>query len=166
MPLNLALAKMKYVLLLILMAPHWANGEMFIEAQNKTSGRSAILEENGSSAWLYLTRDTGRGVEKDAFVFSPIPPAKELNKASIKAGNPPVLVEAIASATAVIDSPQEQDFELVWSKNGESIAVLYEGAPISMIVESEKRGFSKALVKSSPFGHPWDQDLFESEFGE
>jgi hypothetical protein len=155
---------MKYLLFLILLMPQVAMAEIFIEEKNTVSGRFAILEENGSSAWLYLTPSSGKGIEKDAFVYSPIEPHKELDKKSIEDGNPPVLIEGVASDTAVIKNVKKENISFSWSKNGESVVVLFNGNPIAMILESTKQSYSKALKKASFFGSPWDQELYNKVF--
>ncbi len=138
--------------------------ELFKDECHPVSGRCAILEDNGSSAWLYLTPKSGEGIEKNAFVYSPIEPADELNKEELAKGNPPILYKKIASEDAIINSAIESDFYFKWSSNGESIAVLYKDKPIAMIHEEHLRGFSNALIQKSGFGVPWNQGVYSSTF--
>lgn len=136
----------------------------FVEDCHPTSTRCAILEDNGSSAWLYLTPAGGEGIEKDAFAYSPVRPHEELDREAIEAGNPPILIRKYASERAVIESPEEHSFRLVWSSDGESVALLYKGDPIAMVVSGYEKGFSVALVSKSGFGQAWDQSVYETAF--
>ena len=138
--------------------------EVLKDECHPVSARSVILEDNGNSAWLYLTLKSGEGIEKDAFAYSPIEPIEELNKEELAKGNPPTLYRKIASEYAVINSAKETDFYFKWSTDGESIAVLYKNKPIAMIHKEHKRGFSNALTQASSFGEPWNQKVYSSEF--
>lgn len=138
--------------------------ELFKDECHPVSGRCVILEDNGSSAWLYLTPKSGVGIEKDAFAYSSIEPADELNKEELAKGSPPKLYKKIASENAVINSAKESDFSFKWSPNGESVVVLYKDTPIAMIHEEHQRGFSNALSQESGFGEPWNQKVYSSEF--
>lgn len=138
--------------------------EIFIEQRNKISGRFAILEENGTSAWLYLTPKSGKGIDRDAFVFSPIEPAEKLNIDEIKNGNTPILTKKFASDSAVIKDITESEISFEWSKDGHSVAVLYKNKPIAFIDSVHKSSFSKALKKEGFFGKPWNQDTYNEIF--
>lgn len=137
---------------------------LFMDEFHPRSGRCVILEDNGSSAWLYLTSKEGKGIEKDAFAYSPIKPMDELNKAEIASGSPPVLIKRIASSEAVIEAIEEKKFEFKWSTTGESVALIYKNKPFAMIHAEFPRGFSRALTKESGFGNPWNQDAYIREF--
>jgi len=155
---------MRYLFLLLLLSTGNCMAELFKDECHPVSGRCVILEDNGSSAWLYMTPKSGEGIENVAFAYSPIEPADELNKEEIAKGNPPALFKKLASDNAVIYSTKESEFSFKWSLNGESIALLYKDNPIAMIYEGNQRGFSKALSQKSIFGEPWSQDVYSSEF--
>ncbi|MEM7344495.1 MAG: hypothetical protein AAF485_09635 [Chloroflexota bacterium] len=139
---------------------------LFLENKSPLSQRFVILEDNGTSAWLYLTPASGIGIEKDVLVYSPIEPLDQLNKEDIQAGNPPILIKSAASEAAVIPETNADDFYVVWSQDGESVAVIYKNAPIAMIISTEKYGYSKSLSKASFFGNPWDEARYQSIFGQ
>lgn len=138
--------------------------EIFIEQRNHTSGRFAIIEENGTSAWLYLTPTSGRGIDRDAFIYSPIEPADKLNIEDIKNGDTPILTKSIASESAVITSIGEAELSFKWSQDGHSVAVVYKNDVIAFISGTEKNSYSKALLKESFFGKPWDQNVYQATF--
>ena len=137
---------------------------IYIEEKNLISCRVAILEDNGTSAWLYLSPPSGKGIEKDAFAYSPIEPLEELNKSEIENGEAPKLIKNLATPSSVIIGAVEADFCLKWSKNGESVVLLHKGEAISTIYQNYKSGYSKSLSKASLFGNPWDNALYESVF--
>ncbi len=138
--------------------------ELFIQDHNSNSGRVVTFEEDGSGAWLYLSSKSGNEIESDAFAYSIIPPLNELNKEEIKKGKPPILFKAIASDNAVLLNVKAKDIAFVWSKNGNSVALLHFNKPIAMILHGERFGYSKALIKDSPFGNVWNADKYDSKF--
>lgn len=140
--------------------------DLFKSECNEVSGRCAVIEDNGSSSWLYLTPKGGQGIDKDAFIYSPISPHKTLDRDWIEAGNPPILSEEYASEFAVIKTPDEKEVILEWSEDGESVAVKIRGEVIAMIASGHERGYSKSLVSSSGFGNPWNSRLYNSIFRE
>ena len=108
------------ILYLILLFPGLVMAEdIFITDNNPTTKRWAILEDNGNSAWLYLTKPATQQPEKDAFVYSPVQPIEELNIEEIKEkGTPPILTKALATASSVILNAQSGDFSFNWSQLG------------------------------------------------
>ena len=140
-------------------------GRLFLDSHNPKSNRFAILEDNGSSCWLYLTETGSQRPEKDCFVYSPVEPAQKLNMDAVReSGDPPILTKEVASATAVLRDPLAEEFSIVWATDGESVAVVRREEPVAMIVRDEKRGYSKALAKSSFFGEPWEESTYARYF--
>ena len=137
---------------------------LFIDSQHPVSERWAILEDNGKSCWLYLTVPQEPRPERDCFVYSPVPPVEQLDVEAMKQGSPPTLTKEIATPQAMISGPSESDFELRWSSDGNSVAVIYQQTPIAMIVQGQKSGLSRALSKESPFGVPWDDEVYNATF--
>ena len=136
---------------------------VFIESHNSVTNKKAILEDNDRSCWLYLIDSNGQ-IERDTFVYSPIEPNETLDKEKIQNGMPPELITSLASSEAILKNSQEEDFELKWSNDGNSIFVLHNKVPITMLLTTHKYGFSKALKVKSGFGHPWDKELFKDYF--
>jgi len=138
--------------------------EIFITDHNTSTKRWAILEDNGNSAWLYLTKPGTQQPEKDAFVYSPVQLVEELNISDIKQGLPPMLTSELATRSAIILNPKAIEFGIKWSDDGESVAVTYKNIPISMIVRESERGYSTSLSRESAFGKPWDQTVYDKYF--
>src|SRR3989338_625433 len=153
---------MRLALALLLIISGGCMADIFIEQKNNISGRFAIIEENGTGAWLYLTPMSGEGIDRDAFIYSLIEPAEKLNIDEIKNGDTPILTKAVASELAVITNANESELAFKWSADGNSVAVLYRDDPIAFINSGEKSSCSKSLSKESFFGRPWDQSLYNA----
>ncbi len=139
--------------------------DIFISDYNPSSKRYAILEDNGYSAWLYLTKTGTQKPEKDAFVYSPVQPIEKLNIEEIKQkGTPPILTKDLATKSAVIIDAKSNDFKFVWAVDGESVSVLYRGLPMAMIVKETERGYSTSINKKGFFSLPWDTAIYDKYF--
>ncbi len=126
---------------------------------------TAIFEDNGSSAWLYLVSSVSHEVESDAFVYSPLEPDAELDRKGIQNGVPPKLSAEYASSVAVLNPDDENDLSIQWSTNGKSVALFYKDDVLAAIFDGENRGYSKALSKRCGFGNPWSDEKFEQYIG-
>jgi hypothetical protein len=141
--------------------------DIFLQSQNSISGRYAVLEDNGKVAFLYLTEPQIAKPARDAIVYSRIPPASSVDWEQIKRTREmPPLYKDIASADAVISSPEESEFAFKWSGDGHAVAILRNGIPLAFITMKERLGFSRAVIKPTPLANPWDQNLYSSLFGQ
>ncbi|MCA6059616.1 hypothetical protein HUF18_07475 [Thalassolituus sp. ST750PaO-4] len=141
--------------------------EIFIHSHNPTSNRFAILEDNESIAFLYLTEVGTQRPVKDAVVYSrkPLIPKFDWEKVKETADAPP-LSQDVASSEAIITTPSEGEFSFKWSFDGNAVALLRNGEPIAFASASEEYGFSKAISKPNPLANAWDQELYEFTFRE
>lgn len=139
---------------------------IFLSSRNPVSGRQAVFEDNGTSAWLYLTEAGSQRPERDVFVYSPIAPvAKECAMAEAKAGQPPPLAADYAVASAPFSGASAASLSFQWSADGEAIGLLHAGEPLAMIAAESKQGFSKAVSRPGPYGLPWDETVYRTRFG-
>ena len=139
---------------------------IFLSSRNAVSGRHAVFEDNGASAWLYLTEAGSQRPERDVFVYSPIEPvAKESAIAEAKAGKPPPLAADYAVSSEPFASPAVASLSFLWSADGQSVSLLHEGEPIAMIAAESQQGFSKAVARPGPYGLPWNQSVYRGHFG-
>jgi hypothetical protein len=137
-----------------------------LDRQHPGSLRYAILEASARCAWLYLTVPENYRVERDAFVFSPGPlVTRDEAVGSASLGEAPPLSVDYATPEAVLPDARREHFAFRWSDDGQSVAVLYQGNPIAMIVAGAERGYSRALSRSGPFGFPWDSEVYDATFG-
>ena len=140
---------------------------IFLTSVHPTSKRSAVLEDDSKVAYLYLTAPGTQRPEKDAIVYSRVPPVSKVDWEQIKqTGTTPMLRQDIASSTAVLVAPQEREFSFKWSRDGNSVAVLRSGTPMAFATMSERFGYSKAVSVSSPLANAWDQSKYTSLFAE
>ena len=139
--------------------------DYFVESFHNESRRHAILELEGSVAYLYLTRVESLSPEKEVAVFSTgelVEP--EVAVAAAKEGIPPPLVARYASDYAVYPADVFWKLKLLWSEDGSSVAVLLRGDPIAYVSIQEKFGKSKALSVTSFFGEPWSDESYKRAF--
>ncbi len=140
-----------------------ADDNLFLEHQHPSSRRFAVLEDDGTSAWLYLTEPDSRKPAGDAWVYNRIaaPPSEAIKSYR---GGPPPAAQGYASDSALCIAPTTHEWSFLWSSVGESVAVLMDDEPMACIVAGTKGGYSRELVKEGPWGHPWCNKLYEATF--
>jgi hypothetical protein len=139
--------------------------DLFLQSQSPSSHRYAVLEDDGVTAFLYLTEPGVPRPVKDVIVYSRVPPVEKLEWERIKTnGEPPRLRADVASTTAVVTSPEASEFAFQWSADGEAVAVLRNGIPMAMATTTERFGYSKAVTVASPFANPWSESHFQALF--
>lgn len=138
---------------------------LFLELEHRESGRLAVLEDDGTCAWLYISEADSRKPIGDAWVYNRIaaPPTEAIKSYR---GKPPPVAQGYASETALCENPRSHEWSFVWSPDGESVAVAKDGEPAAFIIGGEEGGYSRELVKDGPWGHPWSEKLFRLKFGE
>jgi hypothetical protein len=141
--------------------------EVFLSEQNPASLRWVILEDDFSSAYLYLTAPGTEEPEGTVFVYNRIPPIP-VNDAELYAakGQSPPVAEGYETELAVIASPTIDDFAFLWSKDGHSVALSRQGSAICCILRGENLGYSKSLKLDGPWGRPWSQNAFDEVFSD
>lgn len=139
--------------------------DIIFESESPDARKLAIFEDNGTSAWLYLASAASHNVEKDAFVYSPVAPRAELNRAGMQDGEPPILISEYASDDAVVEIQDENDLTILWSENSKSVAIFHNEDVLAAIFEDDDRGYSKALSKKCGFGKPWSEEKYQKYFG-
>ncbi|HEV3145752.1 MAG TPA: hypothetical protein VGZ47_17825 [Gemmataceae bacterium] len=137
---------------------------LFLEHKHRESRRLAVLEDNGTSARLYVTAVDSRIPVADAWVYNRIaaPPAEEIKSYR---GGPPLAAQGYASKDALCEDPSSHEWSFLWSQDGESVAVVKDGEPVAFIIGGQKGGYSRELIKDGPWGHPWSEEVFRSKFG-
>lgn len=162
----LLLAFGPFALGLTVAAPSARAGDdgLFLQSQHHQSRRSAILEDDGRTAYLYLTDRGKRTPVRAAVVYTraPLAPAQDWSK--VKDGAPPELSLDIASPSAVVPFPRAPEFSFRWSADGESVALLRKDVPVALVSSHQKLGYSKAVNVPSALANPWDQGKFVALF--
>lgn len=132
---------------------------------NPRSKKEARFVDHGHSAWLYLTNSDSQVVVADCWIYNRIPAPKESEITQYKTSSPPA-VASYAHAHAEFTPLQSDNFELKWSPDGRSVALLINGIPFGFIPPGVQRGYSKHLTKTGPWGHKWDEKLYLILFNE
>ena len=141
--------------------------DIFLQEQSPASRRYAIFEDDGKTAFLYLTQPGELKPIKDAVAYSRVPPVPKVDWEHIKkTGDTPQLPADIAGPLAVVKSPRPSEFRFQWSVDGQSVAILREGSPLAMATSKDKLGYSKAVAKQSPLGNVWDEKRYRELFGQ
>ena len=134
-----------------------------LSERHPLSGRSAVVEDDGRSAWLYLTRAGTQDLAADCWIYNRLPAAEEVERAAGRGGPPPA-VRSVAGERARIEDPRWSAMRLVWSADGESVAFVYQDDPLAFIARGEKAGYSRNVVRTSPWGRLWDPARFDALF--
>jgi hypothetical protein len=127
------------------------------------SGRHATLEDDGYSAWLYLTSQSEYKVIASCFVYNRVE-LPEHRVAPFDTSGPPLLIRQFASAVAVHPSVPAESLRLEFSTDGNSAVVILRGEPWAFITYDQSRGYSKSLSVVGPFGYPWNEQLYQDYF--
>jgi hypothetical protein len=73
--------------------------------------------------------------------------------------------EGYAGPQALGADPSLHEWSLVWSPDGESVAVLRDGVALALIARAARPGYSKLLAQSGPWGQVWDEEVFREVMG-
>ena len=158
---------MKAILLFLIIIQMSYSGEILLFKQNKQNLRWAVFEDDGKSAWLYLTEPKIKKPVGSIFVYSRVDAiSKEQAKKMMAKGEAPTLTKNYKNKFSIQRKVKENDIEIKWSKNAKAVTVLVKGTPYAMIVIGEKEGNSKAVSQSGFFGRVWDQKAYDKYFKE
>lgn len=135
----------------------------FLSERHPASDRTAIVEDDGRSAWLYMTRPGSHALAADCWLYNRLEaPASVDVEAARK--QPPPAVQGVAGQGARIADPVWSAMRLLWSADGQSVAFLYHDVPLGFIAQAEKAGYSRNVVASCPWGRRWDAARFDALF--
>jgi hypothetical protein len=131
---------------------------MVASQQNPRSGRWAVVADEGSSVWLYMTDREGTQPVADCWLLNTVPAPTKLKDHRERKSAPPVPI-AYASPASLGPVPAETAVAFEWSEDGDSVSVSVSGVVLGFIAAGGKRGFSRHLVAGGPFGQPLDEEL-------
>lgn len=137
--------------------------DVFLDAQHPVSRRFCVFEDDGTSAWLYLTEPDTRTPVADAWVYNRIPAPPTKNIQPYRGGPPPAAI-GFASDNALCPTPSEHEWSFIWSTDGESVALAKDCVPVAFIAAARKPGYSRELIKNGPWGNTWSEELFVVTF--
>ncbi|MCN4145164.1 MAG: hypothetical protein LC437_09155 [Thiohalomonas sp.] len=99
-------------------------------------------------------------VVADAWIYNRIPTPSQADIAQFKTASPPA-IRTYAHANARFAPLKSDTFELKWSPDGRSVVLLINSIPFGFIPPGIPRGYSKHLIKTGPWGHKWDEPLYQ-----
>lgn len=134
---------------------------LFLSERHPTSGRTATAEDDGTSAWLYLSEPGGPRVVADAWVYNRVPPPPRERVASYRPAPPPA-AEGFAGPDALCPDPAAHRWSLLWSADGESVALVRDGVPLALVARAGRPGYSRLLARPGPWGAPWDEAAYRA----
>jgi hypothetical protein len=135
----------------------------YLSFVSNASGRHATLEDDGYSAWLYLTSQSKYEVIATCFVYSRVE-LPEHRVTPFGTSAPPLLIRQHATSVAVQPNVPAESLRLEFSPDGNSAVVFLRGDPWAFITYDQKHGYSKSLSVAGPFGYPWDEQLYHEHF--
>lgn len=140
--------------------------DFYLEDVSANGLFQCILESDECSIWMYLHDLTERVVVAAAPVGSlmPLLSLAEFRKTYQRGGAPPLVREYSTDTACLGDAVRPDNFKIMWGRDGVSVALVEDSTPIAIILAQEKKGFSKAVRKSGPWGEPWDQQRYEQVF--
>ena len=124
----------------------------YISQQHPKSRRHAVFEDDGTSAWLYLTVPDEPRPVADVFVYNRHPPAEQV--ADSDRSRPPPIVKRFAAPGAVVGAPERSVWGFRWSADGESVALERDGIIVAFIPSGQRRGFSSGIIAQCAWGAP------------
>ncbi len=116
------------------------------------------MEDNGEVAYLYLTEAHLTRIAAAAWVYNHT--------------NFPVIPRPRGSAdgtgSGALDTCRDhaaRNWALLWSKDGNSVAVLADDFPLAYIVNATNPGYSRGLKVPNSLGNTWDDAIYARVFG-
>src|SRR5262245_14046342 len=92
---------------------------LLVSEQNSHSLRWAVVADEGTSVWLYLTEPNGKRPVADCWLLNTVPAPVSLDAYRHAKGPPPATRE-YADANSQAPAPTEAAVRFQWSRDGES----------------------------------------------
>jgi hypothetical protein len=143
--------------------PKDAPDHPFLSEQHPVSRRWAFFEDDGQSAWLYLTEPDRTDIAGDCWIYNRIPAPDASEIAAFRPGPPPAAC-GFAGPEALVHDPEVSRIRLQWAEDGGAVALLVDGKPMGFLAAGESRGTSRNLARTGPWGNTWDQARYERFF--
>jgi hypothetical protein len=138
---------------------------LYLHDTHDVSGRSAVLEDDGHVAYLYLTAPGSFTPQRHVVVYSRRKPVDRVDWWELRmTGETAPLWREIASRNAILAQPREADFRFRWSADGQAVAIVHRDQPLAFLTTEPPHGHSKAVQKASALGLPWNQRRFDDLF--
>jgi hypothetical protein len=140
-----------------------ADPPIFLADQHPISRRWAIFEDDERSGWLYLTEIDQPGIVGDCWIYNRVPAPDPSEVEALRQGPPPA-ARGFAGAEALAIDPDTSRIAFRWAEDGRAVALLIDGEPLGFLIAGERRGISRNLARSGPWGQTWDQTRYDRVF--
>jgi hypothetical protein len=140
--------------------------DFLVWSYSEDSCRHAILADDGLTGILYLhgpsdnPQKTGP-VEATCFAYNRIDPIEPEAVQSYRP-KPPPIAKGYASKDAVCSQPTSHTWDLLFSSEGTAVLLMRDGEPWAIAALGARRGISKAIQSSGPWGNPWSAEFYEA----
>ena len=124
------------------------------------SQRTASIEDDGICAWLYLSKRESDEIEKDAWLYNRIDAPRKEELGKYRNQPPPAIIDYIYEPGQMTPK-NEKNFRFSWSEDGESVALWLFNELHAFILPEQKRGYSRLLKSSCPWGNPIDFEAYD-----
>jgi hypothetical protein len=146
------------------------NEVTFKAEQHPVSYRWAVFEESDAAAYLYLTLpdEHGRGPGgqmQDAWVYNRIPRPDVSDLARFHGDAHPVCDGYVLPSAQVRQEPVGADnVTFLWSEDGQAVAVAVLGFTRPLAYPRWSAASAAIAPATGPWGHPFDEALFQQAF--
>ena len=135
----------------------------FLSEQHCVSYRWAVFEDDGLSAWLYLTEPNSEKPTAVCSIYNRIANSEPAEN-YLSQGIAPPAPSNIIRDDALTFLPETFSFRFGWSDDGESIALFGGDVLLGFVISGEKRGFSRNITKAGIWGILLDENLYKKTF--
>jgi hypothetical protein len=144
------------------------SNDLFLSEQHPVSRRWAVFEDDGESAWLYLTQPDKEKPERACWIYNGITPPVDADPLEYAAdGKAPPVVGEYAGPGALYSGEYPPEVRFLWSSDGESVGAIINGSVLGFLDGTDARlgAYSKNLARKGPWGEPWNEEVFHKVLG-
>lgn len=136
-----------------------------LESQHPVSHRTALFQDNGICAYLFMIDPKGDQISAGVFVHNRINPPSSFEDAKTYSPDAiPLWAECANEQARCIESTIHR-WEIIWSTTGDAAAVLKNGFPVAFISNDQEIGYSRGVKSNCEFGKVWSDIEYERAFG-
>jgi hypothetical protein len=136
--------------------------DLFLSEQHQHSRRWAIVEDDGVTAWLYLTEPDSTRPVAHCWLYNRVHAPEGI---AFNRGETPVVPAQYVVSTSPSVAPSAASVRFRWAPRGDGVAVLFGQELIGYISELGGPGHSKNIKVPGPFGVPLDLEGYAQVFG-
>jgi hypothetical protein len=128
---------------------------LFVSDVNAASHRGAVLDDDGTTGWLYLTEAGGSGVVADVWVYNRVA-APSPEKVEVSRDRPPPASRDVVDGSELYLNPKQYVWTFEWRREGNAVVLLRDRKPWAALWAEQSRGITRHLSAKCGWGEPWD----------